>query len=209
MLTLFGSPNTRTVRALWTLEETALPYEYRRLDLRGGECRQPEYLAINPNGKVPALQDDDLILLETNAICFYIAKAAQSPLLPECPKAQAKLMQWSDFALSELEVAPWGLIKNERIYPDGLKLEMAPLKRTMGWEGMRAQQILLKGISSSGYLLESGFSLADIHNCVALMMHFKVGLQVMPELMDYLKRCIDRPAIGRMVEMGEIAPISL
>lgn len=209
MLTLFGSPNTRTVRVLWTLEETGQPYKYLRLDLLGGECRQGEYLAINPNGKVPALQDDDLTLLETNAICFYIASKAHSPLLPDSPKAQARLMQWSDFALSELEVAPWTLIKNERIYPDELKLNTESLKLTMGWESMRAQRILHKGISSSGYLLESGFSLADIHNCVALLMHFKAGLRVMPELMDYLKLCVDRPAIARLVSMGEIPPLTL
>ncbi|ABM00712.1 glutathione S-transferase family protein [Shewanella amazonensis] len=208
MITLYGTPNTRSVRVLWALEETGIAYDYRKMDLKGGECRQAEYLAINPNGKVPALVDGDLTLLETNAICHYIAELG-TDLLPNDIKARAKVRQWNDFALSELEVAPWMLLKNQLIYPSDERLAPEALRSTMVWESQRAQGILILALEHQDYLLPTGFSLADIHICVGLLMHFKTDLPLRPELLPYLKRCMSRPAIARLQAMGELPPLPL
>lgn len=208
MITLYGTPNTRTVRALWALEETGIAYEYRKMDLKGGECRQAAYLAINPNGKVPALVDGDLTLLETNAICDYIAELGHG-LLPTDAKAKAKVRQWNDFALSELEVAPWMLLKNQLVYPEDKQLPPEALRNTMVWESQRAQHILALALKEQDYLLPSGFSLADINICVGLLMHFRTDLPLNPELLPYLKRCMSRPAIAKLQAMDELSPLPL
>src|SRR5262245_65143345 len=71
---LYGFAPTRTIRALWMLRELDLDFEYVQVDLTKGEHRRPEFLAVNPAGKVPVLVDDDLVLSESVAIVLYLAE---------------------------------------------------------------------------------------------------------------------------------------
>src|SRR5207253_9860469 len=72
-VTLFHSPNTRSTGALTLLEELGAPYELHVLNMKAGEQRRPEYLAINPMGKVPALKHGDALVTEQVAIFLYLA----------------------------------------------------------------------------------------------------------------------------------------
>ena len=80
---LYGYRNGRTLRAAWALEEAGAQYEYVEIDLMRGEGREPQFLEINPAGKVPVLDDDGTIITESAAICMHVAeKHPQSRLLP-------------------------------------------------------------------------------------------------------------------------------
>src|SRR5262245_62060575 len=83
---LYGFAPTRTIRALWMLRELDLDFEYVQVDLTKGEHRRPEFLALNPAGKVPVLVDDDLVLSESVAIVLYLAeKYPQKGVPPRRP----------------------------------------------------------------------------------------------------------------------------
>src|ERR1700749_2527271 len=73
MMQLYWSPRTRSFTALWLMEETGAPYERVLTDISTGAQKTPDYLAINPMGKVPALKDGDATLAEAAAICAYVA----------------------------------------------------------------------------------------------------------------------------------------
>ena len=75
MMKLYWAPRTRSLRALWVLEEAGAPYERVRLDLSAGEQKSPEFRAINPMAKVPALTDGPVAVAESGAICAYVAEA--------------------------------------------------------------------------------------------------------------------------------------
>jgi glutathione S-transferase len=96
MITLYGMPGTRAGRVRWVLEELGLPYREVTLDRAKGEHRRPEYLGINPLGRVPALVDGDFVLTETAAICLHLAEQhperglAPRPGTPE----RARMNQW-------------------------------------------------------------------------------------------------------------------
>jgi glutathione S-transferase len=75
MMKLYWAPRTRSLRALWVLEEAGVPYERVRLDLSAGEQKSAEFRAINPMAKVPALTDGTLAVAESAAICAYVAEA--------------------------------------------------------------------------------------------------------------------------------------
>lgn len=96
MIQLHGNPrsgNTRKVR--WALEELGQAYETNVLDLAKGEQRRADYLALNPNGKVPTLVDDGFILWESDAILWYLAETrGRGTLLPERARDQAIVQQW-------------------------------------------------------------------------------------------------------------------
>ena len=74
MLKLYGGARSRASIVQWYLEELNIPYEFVLLDLPAGEHQQPEYLAINPMGKVPAIVDGDFQLWESGAIILYLAE---------------------------------------------------------------------------------------------------------------------------------------
>ena len=74
MMKLYWSPRSRSFSALWLMEETGQPYERVLTDISTGAQKTPEYLAINPMGKVPALQDGEATLAEAAAICAYVAE---------------------------------------------------------------------------------------------------------------------------------------
>ena len=74
MMQLYWAPRSRSFSALWLLEETGQPYERVLIDIRTGAQRSPDYLAINPMGKVPALRDGEATLAEAAAICAYVAE---------------------------------------------------------------------------------------------------------------------------------------
>ena len=96
MLELYAFPlsgNSRKVAL--ALEEVGAEYQYHQIDLMQGEQKQPDYLAINPNGKVPVLGDGDLRLWESSAILIYLAeKFPDAELIPSDPALRAEMYQW-------------------------------------------------------------------------------------------------------------------
>src|SRR3954453_9887371 len=90
-----GAPNPTKV-ALF-LEESGLPYEPIPVDTRKGDQHKPEYLAINPNGKVPAIVDGDAIVFDSNAILLYLAEKSGKFLPPATPAARGRLLSWLMF----------------------------------------------------------------------------------------------------------------
>jgi len=83
MIKLYGVPQAPAMRALWMLDELGLPYENVKVNFATGDTRKPEYLRINPNGHIPALQDGDLIIWESMAINLYLARKYDKGLWPK------------------------------------------------------------------------------------------------------------------------------
>ena len=99
-LLLYGGPRTRSPLVQWYLEELEVPYQYVSLDLRAEEHRQPEFLDINPMGKVPAMVDGDFKLWESGAILLYLADKYGE--LPDSMEERAVVNQWVIFANATL-----------------------------------------------------------------------------------------------------------
>jgi glutathione S-transferase len=109
MIQIYGVPWSRASRCLWVLEEVGA--EYSKLPVV--DTRAPDYLAINPNGRVPALVDDDVVIWESLAINLYLARRFPSDLSPKSMPEEAHVLKWSFWAESELEYllrncAAWG-----------------------------------------------------------------------------------------------------
>lgn len=115
MLKLYGGNRTRATIVRWYLEELGLPYEYISLDLQGGEHRKPEFLALNPMGKVPTLTDGDYKIWESGAILLYLAdKYSQTSANSE---SRSTLAQWVIFANATLALSIFLEDRRERELP--------------------------------------------------------------------------------------------
>ena len=104
MITLYGKAASRTSRNLWALEEIGVAYQHVPADYLKGDTKTAAYLSINPAGKVPALTDGDVVMTESLAMNLYIAQTyGAGTLWPADKAAQAKCIQWTLWAATELE----------------------------------------------------------------------------------------------------------
>ena len=102
----------------WTLQELGVDFEPIRVNLLAGEHHRPDFLKINPAGKIPVLVDGDLVLTESVAIVLYLAeKYAERGLLPAGIEARAQVNRWLLFAATELEQPLWRISRHTTLYP--------------------------------------------------------------------------------------------
>jgi glutathione S-transferase len=119
MMKLYGFGFTRSLRALWGLKELGIDFEFIPIDVRIGKHRTPEFLRINPAGRLPVLVDGDLILPESAAIILYLAeKYPEKGLLPAALADRAEVYRWIMFAMTELEQPLWRISKHTFVYPE-------------------------------------------------------------------------------------------
>ena len=131
MITLWGRNNSTNVKkVLWTLEELDLPFNQIMAGMSFGVNKEADYLAMNPNGLVPLLQDDDFVLWESNTIVRYLAaKFGDATFYPQDLQARAAAEKWMDWTTSTIvpafTIVFWGLIRTAPELRDMAKIEAA------------------------------------------------------------------------------------
>ena len=121
---LYGFGPTRSLRAVWGLRELDADFEFVSINLLAGEHKRPEFLSINPAGKIPVLVDGDLIVPESAAIVLYLAeKYREKGLLPSGLEERAQVYRWTMFAVTELEQPLWRISKHTAIYEEDRRLQ--------------------------------------------------------------------------------------
>jgi glutathione S-transferase len=196
MMKLYWAPRSRSFTALWLMEETGQPYERVLTDITTGAQRTPEYLAINPMGKVPALGDGDATLAEAAAICAYVAERYPEAKLapPLGDSKRAKYLYWLFFSPGCIEPA---------IVQLATKIEMNPV--AAGWgEAQRVFDVLDAALSKGPWMLGDTFSAADI--VIGSGLNFAVRqfkmVQSRPAFDAYIDRCAARPAFQRAEKLA-------
>ena len=118
MLRLYGAAKSRALRTLWMVGELGLEYEHMDYLPRSPGTKTPEYRALNPNGRVPTIDDDGFILSESMAINFYLAKKHRSPLYPADPKNEALALQWSFWETDRLDRQLVNYVRHSKELPE-------------------------------------------------------------------------------------------
>ena len=195
MITLYGLPKTRSDRALWALEEKGVSYQFQYVHLGKGEGRAPEFLALNPAGKIPLLVDGDVVVSESIAICSYVAvRCAGNIIAPAFgTDDRAHYDQWCGFVISELEQPLWVIAKHRFALP--AERRVPAVMDTARWEFTVAAQILAKGLEGREFILGDNFSAADIllGHTLAWARAFEVPTE-QPTVDAYANRLFTRPA---------------
>ena len=190
-LRIYGIARTRAYRALWVAMELGLDYEHLPIEIGDAGARSPEFLAINPNGRLPVIVDDGFVLFESLAITLYLAKK-HGKLYPATLEGEAKAWQWSFWAIAEVDrgVNIWSLHavrlppqeRNAALREEALKVISAPFK------------VLDAALAKTPYLLGDDFTVADLHVAAVISRAIDMDLSHVPNLKDWLTRCLDRPA---------------
>jgi glutathione S-transferase len=197
MIKLYGSSMSRAARSLWALEEVGAKYEHSPLGFTG-ETRQAEYLKINPNGHVPALDYNGTIVWESMAINLYVAeKHGETPLWPATVEGHAACYQWSFWGVTEVETPLLDIFFNRVTLPADQKNEKTALAAI---EKLKVPlKVLDDHLRKSDYLLGKEFTIADLNvaSVMVLAPMLQLDLSATPTAQKWLQTCLGRPANQR------------
>lgn len=192
-LRIYGIARTRAFRALWVAKEAGLDYEHLPIEIGDTGAKSPEFLAINPNGRLPVIVDDGFVLFESLAITLYLAKKhAHGTLYPATLEGEARAWQWSFWAIAEVDrgVNIWSLHavrlpeaeRDAGKRDEALKVIEKPFK------------ILDAAVAKQPYLLGDSFTVADLNVAAIVSRAAEMDLTATPNLKAWLTRCLERPA---------------
>jgi glutathione S-transferase len=195
-ITLYHAAPSRASVVHWMLEELGEPYDMHILNLKAGDHRKPDYLAINPMGKVPAIKHGGVVISEVSAICTYLADAFPKAGLavPIGDARRGPYLKWLFFQPSCLEPA---II--DRAFP---RKEAAPPSALGYGDYERVMDVLAQATGAAKpYLLGDQFTAADVVIGSGLRwgMTFKL-IPERPEFAAYVARLSQRPALKRATE---------
>ena len=193
VLRIYGIARTRAFRALWMAKEVGLDFEHLPVEIGNAGARTPEFLKLNPNGRLPVLVDDGFVLFESLAITLYLAKKhSNGTLYPGTPEGEARAWQWSMWALTEVDRAVniWSLHavrlpaaeRDAEKRDEALKVLAAPFK------------VLDTALAKQPYLLGDDFTVADLNVAAVISRAIDMDLSAVPNLKAWLTRCLARPA---------------
>ncbi len=199
-LRIYGIARTRAFRAIWMAEELGLAYEHLPIEIGDAGARAPEFLRLNPNGRLPFIDDGGFVLFESLAITLYLAKKySNGKLYPGTPEGEAKAWQWTSWALNEVDrgVNIWSL-HAVRLPPaerdaakrdEALKVVAAPFK------------VLDAALATQDYLLGDDFTVADLNVAAVISRAVDMDLAAVPSLKTWLTRCLERPAARKALAL--------
>lgn len=195
---LYYAPRTRATRPRWLLEEMGVPYELVRLDSKAGETRTPEHLARHPLGHVPVLEDGEVRIFESAAICLWLAERfpEKGMIPPPATAGRALAYQWVLYAMTEIEPAVSQLSALARA-PEGARDEHATAQARERFQA--AVRGLEPTLAAHPYLLGGDFTVADLvaAACVSWGRAVAGGLEGAPATEAWLSGIRRRPAWRR------------
>jgi glutathione S-transferase len=193
-LKIYGGAKNRGRRCLWLAAELGLDIDVIDVDLNTGQHQTPQFLAVNPNGQVPVLDDDGLILFESLAINLYLAKKYGGPLTAASLKEDALITQWSLWVAKEVEDLLITILVNRMMLPEA---ERNPAAADAAERQLQKPLNVLEAtLGGRDYLVGNRFTVADLNVAVVMSTINRIGLEIArhPKVRAWLGRCLNRPA---------------
>ena len=201
MLRIHGSSRSRAIRTLWMATELDLPYELIDLAPRSPGTRTAAYLALNPNGAVPVIEDDGFALSESMAINLYLAKKHGGGLYPATAEGEALAWQWSFWTVDRIDRQIVTYASHAFVLPPG---ERDPAAAAAAWVQIEpALGVLEVTLATRSWLAGDFFTVADLNVAAAMYRCLFMDLATWPHVKDWLSRCWDRPAAMKARAMRE------
>ncbi len=204
MITLFFGPNTCALASLIAMHESGLEFELRILNMKGLEQRSPEYLAVNPKGRVPALVTDKGILTETPAILAYIAQQVPEKNLAPLndPFAFAQMQSFNSYLCSTVHVAHAHRMRGSRWADETTSHE--DMRRKVPGNIAECFRLIEGEMLKSPWVMGEQYTVADpylftISNWLEID---GVDIADFPRVHDHFNRMMERPAVATAMKIA-------
>ena len=201
MIDLYTAPTPNGWKISCALEEMALPYNVITVNLMAGDQKRPDYVRLNPNGRIPTIVDhdnDDFVVFESGAILLYLAEKP-GQLQPEDPKKRSQVIQWLMFEMSGVGPMMGQANVFFRYFPEKIQ---AAIDRYQN-ESKRLLTVLDTQLQGRDYLVDE-FTIADIANWCWVRTHAWSGVDIedLENLKSWIARIQERPACAKGVQVG-------
>jgi glutathione S-transferase len=195
-LTVYGQAQSRAQRALWMAEELGI--EYQHVPTRfADEAKEPDYLQVNPNGRIPAIDDDGFRVWESMAINLYLAKKYGGDLGPRDLQEDAVATQWSFWVMTEVEKT----LLQALFHTTGMMgAEKSAEKAAACLEALQpALRVLDSELAGKQYLMGERFTVADLNvaSVLAWLSMSGADISAYHDLSAWFARCMSREALAR------------
>jgi len=190
-LEIHGVAASRAARNLWMAQELGLEFDHKEIGT--GDTRTEDFLAINPNGRIPAIRDGELHLCESMAINLYLARK-HNKLLPATVEDEGRMYMWSFWAVTELEDDLLTYMFHNRMLPDEARDSALAEKAEKGLQAPLA--VLDAHLEGRDWMVGDAFTVADL-NVASIMLWAKFGkldLSKFENVVRWLGACLSRPA---------------
>ena len=198
--TIYGVSGSRAIRSLWAIEETGIEYTHVPTHFFT-DSKSDEYLAVNPNGRIPALTDDGETLFESMAINLYLAKKYAPALYPTDAVEEARAIQWSVWAISEIEPLQMQIVIQKFFNKDNMDQGIIDAATE---QLNRPLAVLDSHLQGRDYLLGNSFTVADLNlaGVMLLMQMAQIDISAYANVAGWTARCYERDALKRAQALG-------
>ena len=205
MLKIYGQPRSRAFRVLWMAKEAGIAYEHIPVSImvENAQCKEQWFVDLNPNARVPAIDDDGFVMWESAAINLYLAEKYKSALFPATPQGRGRMLQWAFFTANDVEPPMITMFQNRVLFP--------PEKRNAALGDAAEAQLLGKLAILEGHLSKhphfggDTWDMADfmVASVVYTLTAIKYDLAKFPKLNAWLMASIERPAAKEARKLRE------
>lgn len=205
MLKIYGQPRSRAFRVLWMAKEAGIAYEHIPVSImvENAQCKEQWFVDLNPNARVPAIDDDGFVVWESAAINLYLAEKYKSALFPATPEGRGRMLQWAFFTANDVEPPMITMFQNRVLFP--------PEKRNAALADAAEAQLLGKLAILEHHLSKHAFfggdtwDMADfmVASVVYTLTAIKYDLSKFPKFSAWLMASIERPAAKEARKLRE------
>jgi len=195
MLKLYGQYRSRAFRVAWLCKESNIPYEHVNVtvNVEGATCKEPSYVALNPNARVPTIDDDGFVLWESAGINLYLAEKYGSPLWPADAKGKGRMYQWALFTANDIEPNMVTVMQHRFVFPP--EKRNPALAEAADAKLQPALRVLDDFLKTSKFFGGERWDMADFmvaSVCYSFSV-MKYDLSKYPNLQKWLMASIERP----------------
>lgn len=205
MLKIYGQPRSRAFRVLWLAKEAGIAYEHIPVSITADkpECKEQWYVDLNPNARVPTIDDDGFVLWESAAINLYLAEKYKSALFPSTPQGRGRMLQWAFYIANDVEVPVVTMFQHRVLFPaekrnaamaDAAEAQLAGKLKT-----------LEDHLSKNAYFGGEKWDMADfmVASVAYTLTAIKYDLSPYPKFNAWLMASIERPAAKEARKLRE------
>ncbi len=205
MLKIYGQPKSRAFRVLWLAKEAGIPYEHIPVSIMvdNAGCKEPWYLELNPNARVPTIDDDGFVMWESAAINLYLAEKFKASIFPTTLQGRGRMLQWAFFTANDVEPPMIAMFQNRVLFPP--EKRNAALADASEATLLTKLKILEAHLSKNKYFGGNQWDMADfmVASVVYTLTAIKYDLSKFPKFGAWLTESIERPAAKEARKLRE------
>lgn len=205
MLKIYGQPRSRAFRVLWLAKEAGIAYEHIPVSITADnpQCKEPWYVALNPNARIPAIDDDGFVMWESAAINLYLAEKYKCPLYPATAQGRGRMLQWAFYIANDVEPHVVAMFQHRVLLPP----EQRNAAQADACEALLQVKfrVLDDQLGKTAFFGGSQWDMADfmVASVLYTLTAIKYDLAKFPKLDAWLKASIERPAAKEARKLRE------